>query len=280
MRRHRCARLTAAALLLAGALACRSAFSAEAPPAPAVAPPVSAETPAPAPPPGSAEAPLPAAQLAPAVAPVPAAAPPGSWAPPSTSASPVLSAAPAPVAPAALPRAGLFGVGINLDLLELGPIQVFARGGKPAGFFVSLGLEIDLGPYAAFRLPLKAAIVPGSTTIAGENDAGSFLEVALAPALVYRFRDTPGQRWVPFVLGGVDLGAFQFGRALLGLDPSPMGTAQAFTRAGIAPNAGGGVLFTPVPVFSVRFAATYTYLFVAHTSVSVLEETVALRLSF
>ena len=262
MTHRHCARIAAVALSLAGALACRPTFAAEAPSAPAPAPPASPE------------APLPAAP------PVPAAPSPVSSAPPPVSTPAVVSAAPQPAPPPALPRAGLFGVGINLDLLELGAVQVFARGGKPAGLFVGLGLEIDLGPHAALRLPLKAVIVPGSTTVADENDAGSFLEVALAPTLVYRFRDTAGQRWVPFVHGGVDLGAFQFGRALLGLDPSPAGTAQAFARLGIAPSAGGGVLFTPVPVFSVRFAATYTYLFVAHTSVSVLEETVALRLSF
>jgi len=180
----------------------------------------------------------------------------------------------APAAPAPLGRAGLFEAGINLDLIEIGPMQAFGSGGSASGIVLALGPEIDLGPRAALRIPLRLGFAgdPESPT--------SFLELVLAPAYIYRFRHDRHQHWVPFAGGSLNLGAFQFGRQLLGLAPSPPGISQTFVKVGIAPEALGGILYSPATFFAVRFGASYTLLLVAKTSAHVLTETVDVRFMF
>jgi hypothetical protein len=76
--------------------------------------------------------------------------------------------------------------------------------------------------------------------------------------------------------GAARLGGFMFGRSLLGVAPNPPPvTMQEFTRLGAAPELTAGVLFTPARWFSLRIAVDYTYIFVAHTSVHALSETIA-----
>ncbi len=178
------------------------------------------------------------------------------------------------VAPAPLGQAGLFEHGINLDLLELGAMQAFGAGGSASGVVLALGPELDLGPRAALRIPLRLGFAgdPVSST--------SFLELVIAPGYVYRFRHARDQRWVPFVGGALALGAFQFGRQLLGLAPSPPGVSQTFVKVGAAPEALGGVLYCPASFFALRLSASYTYMFVAKTSVHALTETVDIRFMF
>jgi hypothetical protein len=180
----------------------------------------------------------------------------------------------APTAPAPLGQAGLFERGINLDLIELGALQAFGSGGSASGIVLALGPELDLGPNAALRIPLRLGFAgdPLSST--------SFLELVVAPGYVYRFRHDRYQRWVPFAGGALALGAFQFGRQLLGLAPSPPGVSQSFVKVGAAPEALGGVLYCPATFFAVRFAASYTYMLVARTSAHTLTETVDVRFMF
>jgi hypothetical protein len=188
-------------------------------------------------------------------------------------------ASPADAGP--LTRTGFFKRGINFDLLELGSIQAIGRGGSTAGILLGLGPEFDLGPRAAIRIPLQLAVaVDTSAPTTDQTEASSFFALVLAPGFVYRFRHAQNQTWVPYLGGGLDLGLFQFGRQLLGLEPSPAGTAQAFVRAGVAPELFGGILYSPTRIFSLRFAAGYTYFFVAHTSLHVLSETLSARFSF
>ena len=180
----------------------------------------------------------------------------------------------APAPPAPLGRAGLFQAGINLDLIEVGAMQAFGSGGSASGIVLALGPEIDLGPRAALRIPLRLGFAgdPESPT--------SFLELVIAPAYVYRFRHERHQRWVPFAGGALNMGAFQFGRQLLGLAPSPPGVSQTFVKVGLAPEALGGILYCPASFFAVRFAASYTLMLVAKTSAHVLTETVDVRFMF
>jgi hypothetical protein len=178
--------------------------------------------------------------------------------------------------PAAPPlgQAGLFQHGINLDLFELGAMQAFGSGGSASGVVLALGPELDLGPHAAIRVPLRLGVAgdPSGPT--------SFLELVIAPSFVYRFRHERHQHWVPFVGGALGLGAFQFGRQLLGLAPSPAGVSQTFVKVGAAPEALGGILYCPASFFALRFAASYMYLLVARTSAHVLTETVDVRFMF
>lgn len=178
--------------------------------------------------------------------------------------------------PPPLGESGLFEHGINLDLIEVGALQAFGPGGSAAGIVLALGPELDLGPRVALRVPLRLGVA-GSA--AGSSISSSFAELVIAPGVVYRFREDRDQRWVPFVGGALDLGAFELGRHLLGLAPSP-GVSQSFVKLGIAPEALGGVLYCPAHVFAVRFAASYTYMLVAHTSAHALTETVDVRFMF
>jgi hypothetical protein len=180
----------------------------------------------------------------------------------------------APAAPAPLGQAGFFQHGINLDLIEVGAMQAFGPGGSASGVVLALGPELDIGPRAAIRIPLRLGF-------AGDPlDPNSFLELVIAPAYVYRFRHARDQRWVPFVGGALALGAFQFGRQLLGLAPAPSGISQTFVKVGAAPEALGGVLYCPASFFALRFSASYTYMFVAKTSAHAMTETFDVRFMF
>jgi hypothetical protein len=202
------------------------------------------------------------------------------------SAAPAIPPAPAVTNPAApgpgtLPRAGVFGLGFNLDLIELGAIQAFGRGGSSSGALLGIGPEIDLGPHAALRVPLQLGLAGDVETVdtAGARSR-AFWEIVVAPGWIYRFRRDSDQRWIPYVGGALAMGGFQFGRQLLGLEPSRPGISQAFIRIGVAPEALAGVLYAPRRWFAWRLAASYTYLFVAHTSAHALGETIAARFSF
>jgi len=77
-----------------------------------------------------------------------------------------------------------------------------------AGAVVTAALQFDLGPRAAFRLPLSFAFAGSG------ND--SFGQLALSPTVIYRFREHPDQEWVPYVGLGLRLGSGLGGRHLLG----------------------------------------------------------------
>jgi hypothetical protein len=176
----------------------------------------------------------------------------------------------------------VFAVGLGIDPLQLGALQVISAGGTSLGAAVGIGVEIDLGPHLALRVPLEIAYAGSSQDdAAGVEHSTLFLYVGLSPGVVYRFRTERDQRWTPFVGGALKLGAFMFGRELLGVAPNPPpATMQEFTRVGAAPDLTAGVLFTPVRWFSLRIAVDYTYIFVADTSVHALAETFAPQFSF
>jgi hypothetical protein len=184
----------------------------------------------------------------------------------------------APEVAQGLPRAGLLAAGINIDLLEIGAAQAYGSGGSSSGAMLGLGAELDLGPRAALRLPLRVTAT-GDTPGADGQSAPGLIALVFAPAFIYRLRNQADQRWVPYFGGALDLGFFQFGRPLLGLDPSPKGTDQAFVRLGVAPEILAGVLWSPARWFSIRLAAGYSYFYVAHVSAHSLYETVGIRLS-
>jgi hypothetical protein len=153
---------------------------------------------------------------------------------------------------------------------------------------LALGAEIDLGPHAALRVPLRVGVAGSlgttdttdTTGATGASTSNAFVELVVAPGYVYRFRHERKQRWVPFVGGALALGAFEFGRQLLGLAPSPPGVSQSFVKLGLAPEAVGGVLYCPARFFALRLAASYTYMYVAETSAHALAETVDVRFMF
>ena len=225
-------------------------------------------------PPGTPPAPEP-----PAAAPAPL--PPPAWPPPP----PAPDEAPYP--PAAtiiggLPPTGVFEKGLGLNLLQLGPLEVISSGDAAYGVALGLGVEIDLGPRTALRIPLEINYAGSSNTDgSGVEQSTVFAYVGLSPGIVYRFRSERDQRWTAYLGGALKLGGFMFGRHLLGVAPNPPpATMQEFTRAGAAPDLMAGFLFTPFRWLTWRIALDYTYIFVAHTSVHALSETIGPQLSF
>jgi hypothetical protein len=229
-----------------------------------------------------------------APAPSPPSPPPAAW-PPPTGWPPPPAAWPPPPSPYAappatgdttitttLPRTGILERGIGLNLLQLGPMEVISSGDSAYGVALGLGVEIDLTPRTALRIPLEINYAGSS------NEDGSFVEhstvfayVGLTPGITYRFRSERDQRWTAYVGGAVKLGGFMFGRQLLGVAPNPPpATMQEFTRAGAAPELTAGFLFTPFRWLTWRINIDYTYIYVAHTSVHALAETIGPQLSF
>jgi len=108
--------------------------------------------------------------------------------------------------PPALGKSGRFGLGLHIEL-DFGWAEIFAPQSSLAGAVASLAFQFDLGPRWAFRLP-------ASFVLAGSGTA-SFGEFALSPSLLYRFRSTTEQPWVPYVGLGLRLGSALGGRRLL-----------------------------------------------------------------
>jgi len=211
----------------------------------------------------------------------PALPPPPAWPPPPPDPDE------APYPPAAtiiggLPPTGVFEKGLGLNLLQLGPLEVISSGDAAYGVALGLGVEIDLGPRTALRIPLEINYAGSSNTDgSGVEQSTVFAYVGLSPGIVYRFRSERDQRWTAYLGGALKLGGFMFGRQLLGVAPNPPpATMQEFTRAGAAPDLMAGFLFTPFRWLTWRIALDYTYIFVAHTSVHALSETIGPQLSF
>jgi hypothetical protein len=156
-------------------------------------------------------APPPTAPSAPAVAtpaPPPSAAPPAAAAPPPAAPQPLpIVAPPLPPGPQPLGRSGRFGWGVGLEL-QIGAAQIVAPGTSPVGFHLALGVQADMGPRAAFRLPL---VIVGASGGATEFAEGSFV-----PTYIYRFRNDADQMIVPYVGLGLKLAFIVGGRQLLG----------------------------------------------------------------
>jgi len=233
---------------------------------------------------GSASAEPSPAPTPPSGAPAPAElAPP--WPPPPYPQYAAPSAPPwiVPTGPAAGPasvrKAGFFHRGLNIDLLALGASQAIGARDTAVGIMLGHGMEIDLGPRLAVRLTLQIAAAGGASRANEDTDSGTFVGAYFAPALVYRFRHAERQHWIPFASAGVDAGTYSFGRGLLGLPPATAGHGQDFIRSGPAPALGAGLLFSPTRIIGLRLAIDYAYFYVAHTSLHLLSETIALRIS-
>jgi len=111
----------------------------------------------------------------------------------------------------ALPRSGALGRGISVDLFELGPLEVHSVGGTGYGIRLAMGGEYELGPHWAVRVPLVLGVTGSSAT----HDHG-FAELDLVPGAVYRFRGSAADTLIPYLGGGLKLGAWGADRPLVG----------------------------------------------------------------
>jgi hypothetical protein len=228
--------------------------------------------------------PAPTVALAPAAAPV---APMPAYVP-----LPPVAPPPAPVAtsgPEALGRSGRFGVGFSLEL-QTGVAQVFAPGGSPAGVWLALAAQVDMGPRAAFRLTLHVVA-------ASSGDEG-FAEIAFTPTYIYRFRHENDQAIVPYVGLGAKLAFVEGGRTLLGRPLTGMATADSCSRRhslggstttdcsfAISPEPVAGVEWHANRLFALDIAASYSFARLTSSDgavswINLLSIFVAPRLSF
>jgi hypothetical protein len=229
------------------------------------------------------------AALAPAAAPVAAAAPPGPVQLPPPREAPPATVSPPPPPVEALGRSGRFGVGFSLEL-QTGVAQVFAPGGSPTGVWLALAAQVDMGPHAAFRLPLQIA--------AASSGEHGFAEAAFTPTYVYRFRHENDQTIVPYVGLGLKLAFLEGGRTLLGRPLTGMASPDSCSRrhsTGGSVTTDCGFAVSPEPVagiewhanrlFALDIAASYSFAHLTSSSdgsawINLLSIFVAPRLSF
>ncbi len=158
------------------------------------------------------------------------------------------SAAPAgPAAPPVLGRSGRFRLGLGLEL-QLGWARVFAPGGSPAGVHLALGVQADMGPRAAFRLPL-AVVATGS----GDR---TLSEVSLVPAFIYRFRNRANQVVVPYGGLGMKLIFVDASRALLGRPDTGVKSPDSCGRYNTSTVRDCGFAISPEPTAGIEWHST------------------------
>ncbi|RKG85512.1 hypothetical protein D7W82_19320 [Corallococcus sp. CA049B] len=183
-----------------------------------------------------------------------------------------------------VPRSGYFGAGVNLEPLSLGPVQAFSGGRVAVGISLQAALQVDLGSRWAFRLPLEVGV--------GGSGDSTFSELGVTPGLLYRWRSDADQRWVPYLGGGLKLGAAGAGREFLGLplvttvqsldfddDDGDSDDPNFESRLGAFPEVWAGVEWHPNRWFSLNVQAAYTYVRVLGTNVHLLHERVGVRFS-
>ena len=250
------------------------------PPAATTAPEAAPPAPQPALVAGQPAAPAPPAAPAAVAAPAPAPAAPvtpppaPSASPPTPSPAPAASPAPQTAVAPALGRSGRFGLGLALEA-ELGWAQAISSETSVPGAVVALALQFDLGPRAAFRLPLSFAFAGSGSDLFGQ--------LALSPTLIYRFREHPDQEWVPYLGLGLRLGSGLGGRHLLGRPvmaagvkgPDSCPDSIEHPRDSSQPVPDCSMFISPEPVvgvewhssrlFSIDIAASYSF---AHFSSS------------
>jgi len=195
----------------------------------------------------------------------------------------------------ALPKSGALQRGVSADLLELGPVEAHSAGGTGTGIRIAVGGEYELDAHWAIRVPLVLAV-----TASGSAHEHGFAEFDVVPGAVYRFRSTGLETWVPYLGGGLKLGAWGAARPLVG---QPLVVARRVIRdvgdlfddhhhtgtGGGDPNfdvkvGGGFELWAGAEMhaaswLTVRFGVALGLVRVDRTLIETLAETIALRVS-
>jgi hypothetical protein len=186
-----------------------------------------------------------------------------------------------------LPKEGIFAHGIGAIPLSFGPVQVFSKEGHASGLRVSAGVQLDLGPRWALRLPLVLAAADGTN--------GGYAEIDLSPGMLYRFRYRADQTVVPYFGAAAKLGGFGADREFLGkpLLPVTVHATDLFhehhhgssdpnfdTVFSVAGEAWLGASVHASRLFSVDFDVAGEALPIDGVLVGALTETMALRFTF
>jgi hypothetical protein len=194
--------------------------------------------------------------------------------------------------PAKLRRSGRFGIGLSLGPIGFGVAEVVGHGGVAVGPTFVAGLQVDLGSRLALRLPIEATIGAGS---------GGYLDLAVTPGLLWRFRSSADQFFVPYVGAGWKLGAFSAHHELLGLPLSTGSSLRTLASADLDdlddgdggrddPDQEAAPSYLPElwlgadlqlgRLVAMELGLTYAYQPIAGTAVSVVSERIAFRLTF
>ncbi len=202
----------------------------------------------------------------------------------------LLTATP-PAAPEPLPKAGLFGRGINLEIPALGPAFLITPIGTKTGMSAAAALQFDLGTRLALRLPLDVGTSFGDSTY-------GFATVGFTPGLLYRFRSDADQPIVPYFGAGLRLMAVGVGRGQLGVPFVTAVTASALSTkdfhddgdgesnpnfessARVSPELWLGAEWHPSRWLSVNFAGSYYYFRLLGVPVHTATARAGLRFSF
>ena len=215
----------------------------------------------------------------------------------TANAQPSLTSPTVPIdeAPITLHKEGMHG-GVSLELLNIGAFQAITSHGSAKGVDVGVALQIDLGQHLAFKLPIELGY-------GGSTNGAHYGELAIVPGILYRFRDHDGQKWVPYVGGGLRFGAVSIGKTLVGepLDPiavacchdlhwdhssssgndsDPYMEDASATDGGMSPELWAGFAWNGTRWFSVQFAGALGYERLLGTSVIVARETIGARFTF
>jgi len=188
-----------------------------------------------------------------------------------------------------LPRAGGLGRGLTFDPFEIGATQAFGPGGTAYGVRAAVGFQLDIDARWAFRMPI---VFGGAIS----GDHAGYGELDVVPGVVYRFRDDADQPWVPYVGGGMKIGAWGAHLAMLDrplVEPPAAaalldwdwdehhgdgdGDPNIVTSAGAGVELWAGAEWRPNRWFALTPELTYSRVRVDGVSVQALSESVTIR---
>lgn len=195
-------------------------------------------------------------------------------------------------APAAEPQravqpSGQFGGGVSLQP-QIGAMESFGPGGSYGGITFGGLLQVDSGPRWALRFPAQLS-----------GTGRGFSELTVTPGILYRWRRSTEQRWVPYLGGGAKLGLLIGGRPFLGLaaqtpsvttllladlddwdDGDTESQGEHWSKFGSGTEVWTGLEWHPARLISLDLGFGYSYVRMAGANVHAIRQTVGLRLSF
>jgi hypothetical protein len=180
-----------------------------------------------------------------------------------------------------VPKSGAFARGLAVEAIAFGAFEAFSGGAQVSGVIFSAGLQFDLGPQLALRVPVHLAA--GGDRRSAQT--GRFYgEIDVAPGILYRLRYDGTQSWVAYAGTGIKVGFFDGGRGFLGLDLRPdsgqFSDPNHVTEGSLGVEALVGVDYQPTLWLAVDLAVSDSLLWIGGVAVDALAETVGLRVMF
>lgn len=173
---------------------------------------------------------------------------------------------------------GASGHGIHLEGPVIGPVQAFTTRGSATGLSLGVGVQVDIKPHVAVRVPLDLALKKGSRL---------YSELSIAPGLRYRWYSDPEQFLVPFAGLGMRLGLGNAADVAAIGEPPGASTVTSGSDVGpsfsflFSPEVSAGLELRPVSWLGLTLQADYTFVWMnVPTLVHVVRERAGLQVSF